>query len=210
MLTACRSVAHPSSDSVPDARSGSITRVPATSDSARFAAFVRNIMVGRNGLTADALCQIVAAAGGLEPRSHLATGNLVFTAPASTLGSIAAGIEDSIEAVLGRREDVLIRRVADLVAAVRSDPFAVIVDDDVYERCVSFLPQDAGVDLPLPIETRRGDTVLFGRLCADVLSITRMVGGRPGQPGKYLEATTGLRVTTRNWNTIERIVRLEG
>jgi len=167
-------------------------------------------MVGRNGLTADVLCQMVAAAGGLEPRSHLATGNLTFTASASSLLSIATGIEDSIEAVLGRREDVLVRPVEALATAVRSDPFAAIVDDHVYERCVSFLPDGPPVDLRLPIETRRGDSVLFGRLSADVLSITRLVGGRPGQPGKYLETTTGLRVTTRNWNTIERIVRLEG
>jgi uncharacterized protein (DUF1697 family) len=167
-------------------------------------------MVGRNGLTADVLCQMVATAGGLEPRSHLATGNLTFTASASAMVSIALGIEDSIEAVLGRREDVFVRQVDVLAAAVGSDPFAVIMDDDVYERCVTLLPDGPPVDLRLPIETRRGDSVLFGRLSADVLSITRMVGGRPGQPGKYLETTTGLRVTTRNWNTIERIVRLEG
>ena len=65
------------------------------------------------------------------------------------------------------------------------------------------------VSLSLPIETERGDTVLFARQSDDVLSITRLVGGHPGQPGKYLETATGLRVTTRNWNTIERIVRLE-
>jgi uncharacterized protein (DUF1697 family) len=166
-------------------------------------------MVGRNGLTADVLCQTVATAGGLDPRSHLATGNLTFTASASAVVSIATGIEDSIEVVLGRREDVFVRSIDVLAAAVRSEPFAAIMDDDVYERCVTLLPDSPPVDLRLPIETRRRDSVLFGRLSADVLSITRMVGGRPGQPGKYLETTTGLRVTTRNWSTIERIVRLE-
>ena len=176
----------------------------------RFVAFVRNIMVGRNGLTADVLRQVVRAAGGLEPRSHLATGNLAFTASASSVESMGAAIEDSIETVLGRREDVLIRSVSSLAAAVGADPFAVIMADDVYERCVTFLPPGPPVVLSLPIETPRGDTVLFARQDDDVLSITRLVVGRPGQPGKYLEAATGLRVTTRNWNTIERIVRLEG
>ena len=175
----------------------------------RFAAFVRNIMVGRNGLTADALRHIVGAAGGDEPRSHLATGNLTFTASRPSLGSVQTAIEDSIESVLGRREDVLIRSVASLAAAVRADPFAAIMADDVYERCVTFLPSGPPATLSLPIETTRGDTVLFARRSDDVLSITRLVGGRPGQPGKYLESATGLRVTTRNWSTIERIVRLE-
>jgi uncharacterized protein (DUF1697 family) len=176
----------------------------------RFVAFVRNIMVGRNGLTADALRQMVAAAGGHEPRSHLATGNLTFTASAPSVESIGASIEDSIESVLGRREDVLIRSVTALASAVRADPFAAMVADDVYERCVTFLPPGPPVALSLPIETPRGDTLLFARQSDDVLSITRLVGGRPGQPGKYLETATGLRVTTRNWNTIERIVRVEG
>jgi len=166
-------------------------------------------MVGRNGLTADVLRQMVGAAGGREPRSHLATGNLTFTASAPSPVWMGTAIEDAIESVLGRREDVLIRSLAELAAAVRADPFAAIMADDVYERCVTFLPSGPPVRLSLPIETERGDTVLFARQSDDVLSITRLVGGHPGQPGKYLETATGLRVTTRNWNTIERIVRLE-
>jgi hypothetical protein len=46
----------------------------------RFVGFVRNVMVGRNGLSAEVLLELVAKAGGHEPRSHLATGNLTFSA----------------------------------------------------------------------------------------------------------------------------------
>jgi uncharacterized protein (DUF1697 family) len=180
------------------------------SDAPRFAAFVRNIMVGRNGLTADVMRHIVVEAGGREPRSHLATGNLTFSAPTWRVEAIGKAIEDSIESVLGRREDVFIRTLVWLTAAVRADPFAAVVAQDVYERCVTFLPTDTRVSLTLPVETPRGDAVLFARRDDDVLSITRLVGGRPGQPGRYLESAEGIRVTTRNWNTIERIVRLEG
>jgi len=179
-------------------------------DAPRFVAFVRNVMVGRNGLSADVLRQIVVDAGGREPRSQLATGNLTFSAPAGPVEAIGKAIEDSIESVLGRREDVFIRTLASLAAAVRADPFAAVVTEDVYERCVTFLPTDTRVSLTLPVQTPRGDAVLFARQDDDVLSITRLVGGRPGQPGKYLESAEGIRVTTRNWNTIERIVRLEG
>jgi uncharacterized protein (DUF1697 family) len=167
-------------------------------------------MVGRNGLSADVLRRIVVDAGGSEPRSHLATGNMTFSAPPGRVEAIGKAIEDSIESVLGRREDVFIRTVASLAAAVRADPFAAVMADDVYERCVSFLPTDTRVTLTLPVQTPRGDAVLFARRDDDVLSITRLVGGRPGQPGRYLESAEGIRVTTRNWNTIERIVRLEG
>ena len=185
-------------------------RQAAASRAPRFAVFVRNVMVGRNGLSADVLQQTVVDAGGSEPRSYLATGNLTFSAPARRVEAIGKAIEDSIESVLGRREDVFIRTLASLTAAVRADPFAAVMADDVYERCVSFLPTDTRVSLTLPVRTPRGDAVLFARQHDDVLSITRLVGGRPGQPGKYLESAEAIRVTTRNWNTIERIVRLEG
>jgi uncharacterized protein (DUF1697 family) len=179
-------------------------------ESPRFAAFVRNIMVGRNGLTAGVLRQIVIDVGGHEPRSHLATGNLTFSSPALAVESIGRAIERSIESVLGRREDVFIRSLAWLTASVEAAPFGGMTADDVYERCVTFLPAGSPVSLTLPVETPRRDTVLFARNADDVLSITRLVGGRPGQPGKYVESEAGIRVTTRNLNTIERIVRLEG
>ena len=63
----------------------------------RFAGFVRNVMVGRNGLSAEVLRELVVQAGGHEPRSHLATGNLTFSASPELQEVIRAGIEDSIE-----------------------------------------------------------------------------------------------------------------
>ena len=166
-------------------------------------------MVARNGLSAEVPREFVAQAGGQQPLSHLATGNLTFSASPELLEVIRAGIEDSIEFVLGRREDVFIRSVASLASAVRSDPFAEMLADDVYERCVTFVPTDPSVSLSLPMQTPPGDAVLFARRAGGVLSITRRISGRPGQPGRFLEFTVGIRVTTRNWNTIERIVRLE-
>lgn len=177
--------------------------------SVRFVAFIRNVMVGRGGLSADALRRMTAEAGGRGPRSHLATGNLTFTASADSVEEIRLGLERSIESVLGRAEDVFVRSVASLAAAVRADPFAEMMAADVYERCVTFLPTDTPLTLSLPIQTARGDAVLFAWQDDEVLSVTRLVGGRPGQPGKYLEHNIGVRVTTRNWNTVERMVRLE-
>jgi uncharacterized protein (DUF1697 family) len=173
-------------------------------------AFVRNIMVGRNGLTADVLRQFVLDAGGLDPRSHLSTGNLAFSAAPDALDEFRLRVEAAIATVLGRREEVFIRSVAALASAVAADPFAAMMSDGVYERCVSFLLPGSAVGLTLPLETPRGDAVLFSAGDDAVLSVTRLVAGRPGQPGKYLETALGLRVTTRNWNTIERIARLEG
>lgn len=176
----------------------------------RYVAFIRNIMIGRNGLTADLLKDSVLEAGGQQPRSHLATGNIVFTSTADSVMDVGRKIESAVETILGRREEVFIRAVDDLVAAVGTDPYATMMSEDVHERCVSFLPSGCVVDLSLPDSTPRGDLVLFAVRDEAVFSITRLVSGRPGQPGKYLEIALDVRVTTRNWNTIERIAKIEG
>jgi len=46
----------------------------------RYAAFIRNIMVGRNGLTRAVLVDAFERSGGQDVASVLATGNIVFSA----------------------------------------------------------------------------------------------------------------------------------
>jgi len=166
-------------------------------------------MVGRAGLTADVLRRAVEHAGGDAPRSHLATGNLTFSASPDRVDAIIAQLEETIASVIGRREDVFVRSVDLLAIAVGSEPFAPVMADDVYERCVTFFRADVPLTVAIPTQSERGDAVLFASAPGQVLSITRLIGGRPGQPGRLIESALGVRATTRNWNTIERIVRLE-
>jgi len=175
----------------------------------RFVGFVRNVMVGRAGLSADVLLRAVEHAGGGTPRNHLATGNVTFSASSASLGAITAQLEEAIAAVIGRREEVFVRSIDSLAVQVGSEPFAHVMADDVYERCVTYLRTDVPMTLELPMRTPRGDAVLFASGPGQVLSITRLVAGRPGQPGRVVESALGVRASTRNWNTIERIVRLE-
>jgi len=166
-------------------------------------------MVGRAGLSADVLLRAVEDAGGETPRNHLATGNVSFSASPGELDAITAQLERTIAAVIGRRENVFVRSIDSLAIEVGSEPFAPVMADDVYERCVTYFRIDAPTTLELPLRTPRGDAVLFASGSGQVLSITRLIAGRPGQPGRVVESAMGVRATTRNWNTIERIVRLE-
>jgi hypothetical protein len=41
----------------------------------------------------------------------------------------------------------------------------------------------------------------------EVFSVTQRISDRPGNPGALIKRQIGAAVTTRNWNTIERILR---
>jgi len=179
-------------------------RTPRLPTVPRSVAFVRNVMVGRNGLTREVLLGIFTGAGAEGPVSHLGTGNVSFGQDDDPPG-LAGRVEAAIASVIGRTEPVVIRSIEHLRAEVERDPFRDPPVDDAYERCVSFTVGPV-IGLDLPMATPRGDAVAFDARDGDIYSVTRLVGGRPGTMGRVLERALGRPVTTRNWNTVELIV----
>ena len=165
-------------------------------------------MVGRNGLTRDVLVGIFADAGAHEPVSHLATGNVTFGG-VDALSGLVDRVERAIAAVIGRTEPVFVRSIDQLREEIESDPFRYAPFEEVHERCVSFADGPVA-GLELPVSTPRRDATAFALRGSDIYSVTRLIGGRPGTIGKVLERSLGRPVTTRNWNTVELIVRRAG
>ena len=73
----------------------------------RFAAFVRAVMIGREGLHRTVLLDIAEQAGGDEPVSYISTGNLTVDLEPTDVDRWRTEVEDGVEAVIGRREDRL-------------------------------------------------------------------------------------------------------
>lgn len=165
-------------------------------------------MIGRGGLTRAALLDGLAEAGGEAPRSYISTGNLTFGCPPARLGEVAAALEEVIEQMIGRHEPVFTWSVAELAGLAGHADF----DDPrpVHERCVTFLSPGTRWVEELPFTTARDDLTLTAATDGAVFSVTREVGGRPGNPGRLIERELGTRVTTRNWNTVERILSSPG
>lgn len=165
-------------------------------------------MVGREGLTRAVLLRIVAEHGGEDPVSHLTTGNLAFRYPSRELPTFRRAVEDEIEAILGRREELYIRSVAKLKRMIDSDPFADAPFDNIQERCVSFARKKFPA-VRLPVFSRRKDHAVFRFEGMQAYSVTRLVDGRTSGPGGTVERLLHGRVTTRSWNTVTKIVRKE-
>jgi uncharacterized protein (DUF1697 family) len=163
-------------------------------------------MIGRVGLHASVLLQIFEDAGANEPTSHLATGNVSFGWSGRSMRKLIASTQEGIEATIGRFEPVFVRSIASLSRSIRSAPFQTPPIDDVVHRCVTFtkvLPT-----LELPLVSARRDTFIFASEGTDLYSVLRSIDGRGGNPNLMIEKVLSCAATTRNWNTIERIVRL--
>jgi uncharacterized protein (DUF1697 family) len=167
----------------------------------RQVAFIRAVMLGRQGLSRELVLQAFVESGAGDPRSYLATGNVSFDADNDAIRDLTPLLERAIAKTLGRHEPIFVRSVLRLTELAAGDPFEGYRTEGVHERCVTFLPGDRRWDRALPIASRRNDVSLIAAGGPEVFSITRLISGRPGNPGTLIEREIGAPVTTRNWNT---------
>lgn len=174
----------------------------------KYAAFIRGIMLGRQGVERTLLLDSFARAGAVSPRSHLATGNVTFEADDTVAARIATAVEADLVTMTGTTKDVFIRSADELRALTRVSPFADWpLASEAHELAVMFLSGPFELPFNLPSVSERGDTTYLSRTDREVFIGTHLVNGRPGNPGGWLERRLKAPITVRNWNTVMRVLR---
>ena len=175
---------------------------------ARYAAFLRNVNLGRpNSPTRAQLEDAFLAAGAASAESFQVNGTLVFTlAPGTRPRALAARACEALAASCDMREPVFVRSVDELRALAASDPFARHVAEGRDACCITFLGAPRRPLPALPIVSPRGDLELLRSDDTHVLSVSRWVGKSGGSPNAWLERHFGEPATTRNWRTVVRLV----
>ncbi len=123
-----------------------------------YVAFVRAVMIGREGLHRPVLLDMFERAGAADPVSYISTGNVSFTVTPERLDDVVVAVEADLARLLGRPTPVFVRLFDDLAALVDSDPFAAAPFDDVDARLVTFFRTavPASMALPMTAETETG------------------------------------------------------
>ena len=175
---------------------------------ARYAAFLRNVNLGRpRSPTRAQLEAAFLAAGAATAESLQVNGTLVFTlARGARPRALAARACEALAASCDMREPVFVRSVDELRALAASDPFARHVAEGRDACCITFLGAPRKPLPALPLATARGDLELLRTEDTPVLSISRWVGASAGSPNAWLERRLREPATTRNWRTILRLV----
>jgi uncharacterized protein (DUF1697 family) len=175
----------------------------------KFAAFFRNLNLGRaNCPSRVQLEHAFIAAGADTASSFLTNGTLVYSVSSNARArKVLAVARATLRAECGLVEPAFVRRVDSLAELVALNPFATIAPGGVYQCCISFLLDD-GATLPkAPLRSARGDVEIIRYTGGEALSISRKIGNTPGSPNAFLEKLLGAPATTRNWNTVVRLVQ---
>ncbi|MGD0340494.1 MAG: DUF1697 domain-containing protein [Bacteroidales bacterium] len=172
-----------------------------------YVAFIRNVMIGREGLLQKTLINIFEMGGCENVKSYLSTGNVSFNYFGDNIQLLATNIESEIQKIIGRNEDVFIRDL-DYLKTIKANNYFLgnTTIENIHERCITFAANKIKYSFLLPLYSKRKDVELFKILGSEAYSVTRLIDGRTSSAGKIIEEELDIRVTTRNWNTINKII----
>lgn len=168
----------------------------------RYVAFLRGVFP-TNAKMAD-LRQCLEAAGYVDVRTVLASGNVAFSTRSSPVETLEGRLATEIERGLGRAFSLTVRSTDYLTQLLASDPFGGFTIPPEAKRIVTFLRNPDGLVSRLPIEQ-------------DGVSILKRVGTEvyttylPNPKGPVfmtlLERTFGKDITTRTLETVRKCAK---
>jgi uncharacterized protein (DUF1697 family) len=168
----------------------------------RYAAFLRG--VSPMNLKMPALKAALEDAGFTDVRTLLSSGNVVFAGRRTTDVAIEKKIEAALEKHVGKKFGTIVRSIDELEELIAADPYQAFRLPVGSKRVVTFLraKPEAKPQLPPALDGAR----IWAVRGRDVLS--SYVRSEKGPVFMTLiEKTFGKDVTTRTWDTVQKVAR---
>lgn len=137
----------------------------------------------------------------------LNSGNIVFEAMIGHLEELEQRISEHLEGHFGFPIPTIVRKATTIQALFDKQPFANIEVTKEIRLYVSLLKTDKAVELELPWISDDTSFRILEKKGKNVLSVLDLSISKTPKAMKVLEQTYGKDITTRNWKTIERIVK---
>lgn len=167
---------------------------------------LRGVNVGGNHKIAMNELRALYESLGLEtPRTHIQSGNVIFSTPKGTLPSLADRIESAIEQRFGFRPAVILRTRAEMRLAIDQNPFAAMEGIEPSKLLVTFLAADPGAEARArvrAIEVHPEQLHIIGR---ELYVYYPKGAGQTKFPAVRIGKILGTPGTARNLNTVLKL-----
>lgn len=177
---------------------------------ATFIVLLRAVNVGGRKVGMAALKDLAREAGFKEPRTYIASGNLVVEGT-GTPAAVAAKMEAAIAARLGIEVPVIVRTAEQWRAYLR--PPARFAEAAAESPSLLLLALSSGPPPPGAAKAleARGEAGEQAAVAGDALWLWFPAGsGRSKLSPGSIDKAVGGPTTTRNWNTVRKLAELAG
>lgn len=169
----------------------------------RYVALLRGINVGGNKkISMDKLKELFEKLGYSHVTTMLNTGNVIFDSDSGE--SLIKDIGEGILEQFGFSVALQIRDLAELKTIVSDSPFHTMVPSKDTHWYVTFFNS---VDQKIPIADASSGYRFLAIKHAALYSVVYRNNAKSTDFMSFLDKHFGREVTTRNWNTIQKIVR---
>ena len=175
---------------------------------ARQVAFLRAINVGGRGIVKMADVQrAFLDAGCTDVTTFIASGNIVFVAPAGDAEPWRAAVRRNIGRLLGAEPTIVYRSMRQLERLVARAPFGELASDRTLKLYIVFASDRTKRRPRFPLELPKEGLEATGMIGDDLLIVSRRKpNGMYGFPNNWIEKELGITSTARNWSTVVKIV----
>ena len=140
-------------------------------------------------------------------RTLLASGNVLFETKTTNTGILKKAIEEKLKKTFGREIGVMVRSRAEIERLAQSEPFKGINVTPQTRLYVTFLFEKTKRTLTIPYTSADGNIRILSATAKEVCSVVTLTK----ESGtldlmEILEKEFGKKVTTRNWNTILKVL----
>jgi uncharacterized protein (DUF1697 family) len=172
-----------------------------------YTAFLRGINVsGQKRMKMDELRKVLSDAGFDQVTTLIQSGNIVFRASEASESLLEKQIEDTLEQYFGFRAETFVRdlnTISNIISLIRQ------VDSSVDRRLyVTFLKNPLEDSPGFPLYSRNRDVVLLQSTGSEVISESLPFKDGFGFPNAFIENLTRMPATTRNPDTLSRLLDL--
>jgi uncharacterized protein (DUF1697 family) len=170
---------------------------------------LRGVNVGGNRkVKMDDLRSLYESLGFTNVQTYINSGNVLFSAAARDPARLRKRIEDAIESACGFRSDVILRTSADLRDVIARNPFAARPGLEANRFAIHFLAADPSAEARqrvLAINAAPEELHIHGRELY-IYYTNGMARPKLSLPG--VEKTLGILGTSRNWNTVRKLLEM--
>jgi uncharacterized protein (DUF1697 family) len=176
----------------------------------KYVALLRGINVGGSKLIKMAeLSRIFASMGLKNVRTYIQSGNVLFESSKTDPIALTKQIEKALSAAVGFEVPVVLRTIPQLEAIVKLNPFKKVKPDAGAKLYVTFLVEPLKTKPKIPLLSPKKDCEIIHLTAREVFTVAfAMPNGRSAELMAFIEKEFGKSVTTRNWNTVIKILAL--
>jgi uncharacterized protein (DUF1697 family) len=174
-----------------------------------YIAFLRGINVGGQRLIKmQELVRIFSAAGCKNVRTYQQAGNVIFESRSVSSRRLTKKIEAALEADLGYRVPIVVRSVAELRQTIKRSPFKKFVKSKDVMLLTVFLAEDPQAQPTLPFVSTTQNVEIFEVADGVAFAVARRKkNGWFGFPNGVVEKAFKVVATTRQWSTVQNVVK---